>query len=229
VESIAVWEYLRKRAKIAGIQAAKIESFGRDRNGVGGDKEGLLSLMLMTELRTEAWSQRLAENELTEEVRVMSRFWSHLFIDSRFSHLLDSSSVRNGVIQELSELMKLNESGEVDDVLAPLQLHTLKPHMAKELLMERGVWSRVSVQEHHYYHFDEVWHAVYNRAEKRHMLDPENLDFKDDETKNRQLNLFKSIMVRHLTNYAAFVSAMLLLWLLFSQRDDSFLVAGIDR
>ena len=61
------------------------------------------------------------------------------------------------------------------------------------------------------------------------MLDPENLDFKDDETKNRQLNLFKSIMVRHLTNYAAFVSAMLLLWLLFSQRDDSFLVAGIDR
>jgi hypothetical protein len=78
----------------------------------------------------------------------------------------------------------------------PLSLQALKPRAARELLMNRGIWPRVSVQEHHYYHFDEVWHAVYNRAERRHMLDPENLDFKDDETKNRQLNLFKSIMVR---------------------------------
>lgn len=77
----------------------------------------------------------------------------------------------------------------------PLQLQELKPQMARELLMTRGIWPRVSAQEHHYYHVDEVWHAIYNRAETRHMLDPENLDFKDDETKKRRLKLFEGIMV----------------------------------
>ena len=103
-------------------------------------------------------------------------------------------------------------------MLTPLQLQKLKPNRARELLMSRGIWSRVSVIEHHYYHFDEVWHAVYNRAERRHLngafclpvppgrafavahslvcADPENLDFKDDQSKERQVNLFKSIMVR---------------------------------
>ena len=33
--------------------------------------------------------------------------------------------------------------------------------------------SRVATTEHHYYHMDEVWHALYNRAERRHLLDPE--------------------------------------------------------
>ena len=61
--------------------------------------------------------------------------------------------------------------------------------------MGRGIWPRASAQEHHYYHVDEVWHAIYNRAERRHMLDPENLDCKDEESKKRRLNLFKNIMV----------------------------------
>lgn len=116
--------------------------------------------------------------------------------------------------------MKLYDSGDIDDYLAPLQLHALRPRQAKELLMSRGVWSRVSVQEHHYYHFDEVWHAIYNRAERRHLMDPENLDFKDDETKNRRLNLFKSIMVRHHHQLCAWAT---------SHAVGLFLVAGNHR
>ena len=33
----------------------------------------------------------------------------------------------------------------------------------------------------------QVWHALYNRAEKRHLLDPENEDFKDDSQQKRQV------------------------------------------
>ena len=71
-ETTAVWKYLRQRAKTAGILPAKIEAFGRDQDGVGGDKEGLLSLLKMTEMCTEQWSQRLAKDKLTEQVRILS-------------------------------------------------------------------------------------------------------------------------------------------------------------
>jgi hypothetical protein len=83
--NVAAWKYLRKRAKIAGIPASKIESFGRDQDGVGGDKEGLIALLLATETTTEQWSQRLADDTLTESER--------------------------------SELMRLNQSGDIDRVL----------------------------------------------------------------------------------------------------------------
>jgi hypothetical protein len=38
--------------------------------------------------------------------------------------------------------------------------------------------------------------ALYSRAEKRHLMDPENEDFNDDEQQKRQQKLFKGIMVR---------------------------------
>ena len=83
--NIAAWKYLRKRAKTAGIAAKNIESFGRDKDGVGGDKEGLMAMLLTREMDTEAWCQRLVDDKLTEE--------------------------------ELCELMRLSNSGDVDQVL----------------------------------------------------------------------------------------------------------------
>ena len=177
----AVWKYLRKRAKTAGIPQQNVETFGGDE---GGNQDGLVALLVATERRTELWSERVADDQLTPA--------------------------------EMDQLFALNQAGDADDLLTPLQLQKLKPNRARELLMSRGIWSRVSVIEHHYYHFDEVWHAVYNRAERRHLngafcatfaslsrcsfvgfcADPENLDFKDDQSKERQVNLFKSIMVR---------------------------------
>jgi|EP01049_Picozoa_sp_SAG25_P008596 hypothetical protein len=38
--------------------------------------------------------------------------------------------------------------------------------------------------------------ALYSRAEKRHLQDPENEDFKDDATQKRQVERFQEIMVR---------------------------------
>lgn len=54
--------------------------------------------------------------------------------------------------------------------------------------------SSVSMMEHHYYQMDEVWHALYNRAEMRHLNDPENPDFKDDTSQSKAVKLFKDIM-----------------------------------
>ena len=42
---------------------------------------------------------------------------------------------------------------------------------------------RTSTMEMHYYHISEVWHALYNRAEERHLRDPENLEVKDEDVK----------------------------------------------
>eukprot|EP01048_Picozoa_sp_COSAG05_P010943 COSAG05_NODE_997_length_6251_cov_6.113622_2_plen_138_part_00 len=64
----------------------------------------------------------------------------------------------------------------------------------RELLMVQGLWSRVATMENHYFHYDEVWHALYSRAEQRHLMDPENPDFKDDDSQQRQVKLFRSIM-----------------------------------
>ena len=36
-----------------------------------------------------------------------------------------------------------------------------------------------TLMEMHYYHISEVWHALYNRAEERHLRDPENLEVKE--------------------------------------------------
>ena len=130
----AVWKYLRKRAKTAGIPQQNVETFGGDE---GGNQDGLVALLVATERRTELWSDRVADDQLTPA--------------------------------EMDQLFALNQAGDADDLLTPLQLQKLKPNRARELLMSRGIWSRVSVIEHHYYHFDEVWHAVYNRAERRHL------------------------------------------------------------
>ena len=130
----AVWKYLRKRAKTAGIPQQNVETFGGDE---GGNQDGLVALLVATERRTELWSERVADDQLTPA--------------------------------EMDQLFALNQAGDADDLLTPLQLQKLKPNRARELLMSRGIWSRVSVIEHHYYHFDEVWHAVYNRAERRHL------------------------------------------------------------
>lgn len=54
--------------------------------------------------------------------------------------------------------------------------------------------SRVSMMEHHYYQMDEVWHALYHRAEMRHLNDPENPCFKDDTSQSKAVRLFKDIM-----------------------------------
>lgn len=67
--NIAAWKYLRKRAKIAGISKSKIEQYGRDQDGLAGDKEGMIALLLSTEMRTEDWTQRLVEDRLTESER----------------------------------------------------------------------------------------------------------------------------------------------------------------
>eukprot|EP01047_Picozoa_sp_COSAG01_P007926 COSAG01_NODE_306_length_19162_cov_14.196611_2_plen_234_part_00 len=48
--------------------------------------------------------------------------------------------------------------------------------------------------EQHYFHFDEVWHCLYNRMEMGHLRDPENLTFKSEEARKRQINNFSSIM-----------------------------------
>ena len=102
--NIAAWKYLRKRAKIAGVSVAKIESFGRDKDGVAGDKEGMIEFLLITEMKTAQWSQRLADDKLTGSERC--------------------------------ELMRLNQSGDVDRVLvraglSPNSSHTVQhspPH-----------------------------------------------------------------------------------------------------
>ena len=50
---------------------------------------------------------------------------------------------------------------------------------------------RTSLMAVQYYQFDEVWHTLYNRAEMRHLKDPENTDFVDDEARNRQVGVTK--------------------------------------
>jgi hypothetical protein len=67
--NIAAWKYLRKRAKIAGASVAKIESFGRDKDGAAGDKEGMIAYLLTTEMSTEQWSKRLVDDKLTNSER----------------------------------------------------------------------------------------------------------------------------------------------------------------
>jgi hypothetical protein len=48
--------------------------------------------------------------------------------------------------------------------------------------------------EVHYYHVHEVWHALYNRAEERHLRDPENKEVKDEDARRRQLDTHEGIM-----------------------------------
>jgi hypothetical protein len=51
-----------------------------------------------------------------------------------------------------------------------------------------------STMEVHYYHVHEVWHALYNRAEERHLRDPENKEVKDEDARRRQLDTHEGIM-----------------------------------
>lgn len=48
--------------------------------------------------------------------------------------------------------------------------------------------------EVHYYHRQEVWHALYNRAEEQHLRDPENKEVKDEVARRRQLDTHEGIM-----------------------------------
>jgi hypothetical protein len=50
------------------------------------------------------------------------------------------------------------------------------------------------MMEHHYYQMDEVWHALYNRAEMRYLNDPENESFRDEEAQKKQIKLFSGLM-----------------------------------
>ena len=101
--NIAAWKYLRKRAKIAGLPTAKLEQFGRDTDGVAGDKEGLIATLLTTEMSTEQWSQRLADDKLTDAER--------------------------------SELMSLNQSGDVDRVLVRAPHYIYISHTVQHIML----------------------------------------------------------------------------------------------
>lgn len=46
----------------------------------------------------------------------------------------------------------------------------------------------VGTLEFHYYHFNEVWHALYARAESRHLMDPLN-QFEDNRERQRHLKV----------------------------------------
>jgi hypothetical protein len=56
---------------------------------------------------------------------------------------------------------------------------------------------RTSLMAVQYYQFDEVWHTLYNRAEMRHLKDPENTDFVDDEARNRQVGATRQHAAMH--------------------------------
>ena len=47
--------------------------------------------------------------------------------------------------------------------------------------------------EFHYYHFSEVWHTLFSRAETVAMLDPSNEEMTENQ-KERRLKQFQSIM-----------------------------------
>ena len=58
---------------------------------------------------------------------------------------------------------------DVDYFLAEEEEHTYHDEVKKsnlqrrkDLLTKKGLRSRVATTEHHYYHMDEVWHAIVN-------------------------------------------------------------------
>lgn len=53
---------------------------------------------------------------------------------------------------------------------------------------------KTSLMPIQYYHFDEVWHTLYNRAETTHLKDPENTSFEDESARQRQTTTFQQIM-----------------------------------
>ena len=54
--------------------------------------------------------------------------------------------------------------------------------------------TNTSTLEQHYFHFDEIWHCLYNRMEMSNLQNPDNQIFKSEDARKRQINNFTSIM-----------------------------------
>eukprot|EP01052_Picozoa_sp_SAG31_P011851 SAG31_NODE_681_length_12844_cov_31.703021_8_plen_528_part_00 len=81
----------------------------------------------------------------------------------------------------------------VDGATVDQRLHQSSEKTVAPMLPPPPPGTLTGITEYHYYHFNEVWHAVYSRTENKHLQDPAN-QFEDNRERQRHMRSFTDIM-----------------------------------